>query len=101
MHAGKNDERTTYVFEDFDDDETKAAEDNSQRHSRYNINSVSPDKVTISARKKNSKSPVGRRLSFSQANALRESLEIIEDADEIEEEEAETSSLNDEHQPVP
>jgi hypothetical protein len=35
------------------------------------------------------KSPVGgsRRASFSQVNGLRESLEIIEDAEEIEEDE--------------
>jgi hypothetical protein len=47
--------------------------------------------------KKNEKEKRGsdrRRLSFSQAhqNVLRESLEIIEDAEEIDEEEAENSS---------
>ena len=62
--GGKNDERTTYVFEDFDEDENKAAEQNSERHSRYNIKVISPEK--IKARKKDSKSPVERRrLSFS------------------------------------
>ena len=38
------------------------------------------------------KSPVARRASFSQVHGygIRESLEIIEDAEEIEEEEAES-----------
>ena len=46
-----------------------------------------------------------RRLSFSQAlgTTVRESLEIIEDAEEIDEEEADSSSINhsDDQAPMP
>ncbi len=98
------------MFEDFDEDETpqhKVIPEEKQmpRSGRYNPQSISPEKITMAKnRKKNSNSPVERgRLSFAQdkpGNNLRESLEIIEDAEVIEEEEAD-SSINHSEDHVP